>query len=136
MALHILACVETFKDQKMTSDFLAASINTNPVVVRRILSMLQKADIVKVSRGTGGVMLTRQPSAITFYDVYKAVAKLKDEGLFHRHEDTNPDCPVGRNINDVLNDKLTNVQKAMEDSLKHYTLTDVIEDLDCRLKGE
>ena len=37
MAIHMFACIDTFSDQKMTSDFMAASIGTNPVIVRKIL---------------------------------------------------------------------------------------------------
>ena len=45
VALHIFACTEYFKDKcKVTSDFLASSINTNPVIIRRILSQLSKAE--------------------------------------------------------------------------------------------
>ena len=45
VALHIFTCVDTFKDDyKVTSDFLASSINTNPVIIRKILSQLKNAD--------------------------------------------------------------------------------------------
>ena len=54
IAVHVLICIETFKDeQKVTSDFLASSVNVNPVVIRRILQQLKAAGIVKVARGTG-----------------------------------------------------------------------------------
>ena len=60
IALHIFACVDTFKDDyKVTSDFLAASINTNPVIVRKILLQLKNAGLINVARGTGGITFTR-----------------------------------------------------------------------------
>jgi DNA-binding IscR family transcriptional regulator len=44
VALHIFTCVDTFKDEhKVTSDFLASSINTNPVIIRKILTQLKNA---------------------------------------------------------------------------------------------
>ena len=53
VALHIFTCVDVFKDQyKVTSDFLAGSINTNPVIIRKILSQLSKANLITVARGT------------------------------------------------------------------------------------
>ena len=36
MAIHMFACIDVFKDMKMTSDFMAASIGTNPVIIRKL----------------------------------------------------------------------------------------------------
>ena len=70
----MLTCMETFKeDYKITSDFLASSINVNPVIIRRILSQLKEAGIIEVKRGTGGAMITKPLQDITFLDVYYAV---------------------------------------------------------------
>ena len=79
VALHIFTCVDTFKDEhKVTSDFLAASINTNPVIIRKILTQLKNAGLINVIRGTGGIELTRDHKDITFYDVYQAIEPLED----------------------------------------------------------
>ena len=79
VALHIFTCVDTFKDEhKVTSDFLAASINTNPVIIRKILTQLKNAGLINVIRGTGGIELTRDLKDITFYDVYQAIEPLED----------------------------------------------------------
>ena len=126
VALHIFACVEYFGDKcKVTSDFLAASINTNPVIIRRILGQLSKAGLIKVIRGTGGIEITRPVKDITFLDVYKAVDPLEDGNLFHFHDNPNPDCPVGRNIHSILDGKLHSIQETMEDRMKEYTLEDI-----------
>ena len=117
MAIHMFACIDTFSDQKMTSDFMAASIGTNPVIVRKILQQLKAAGLIEVARGTGGVTITRPLEQITFLDVYKAVECAPDEELFHFHENPNILCPVGRNIHHVLDDKLVQVQSAMEKEL-------------------
>ena len=66
MAIHMFACIDTFSDQKMTSDFMAASIGTNPVIVRKILQQLKAAGLIEVARGTGGVTITRPLEQITF----------------------------------------------------------------------
>ncbi|HIT60654.1 MAG TPA: Rrf2 family transcriptional regulator [Candidatus Fimousia stercorigallinarum] len=126
IALHIFACVDTFKnDRKVTSDFLAASINTNPVIIRRILTQLKKAGLIIVARGTGGIEVTRELSEISFYDVYQAIEPVEDGNLFRFHEGPNPQCPVGRHIHDLLDDKLNAIQTAMENEMKKYTLEDL-----------
>lgn len=137
VALHIFSCVDTFKDKyKVTSDFLASSINTNPVIIRRILGQLRKAGLIEVARGTGGITPTRPLSEISFYDVYKAVDPIEDDELFHFHENPNPECPVGRNIHNLLNDKLDAIQKAMEDEMKKYTIEDLHEGMETLLAKE
>ena len=74
VALHIFTCVEVFKDDyKVTSDFLAGSINTNPVIIRKILTQLKNADLITIARGTGGITVNRPLSEVTFYDVYQAI---------------------------------------------------------------
>lgn len=70
---HIFACMETFGGEyKITSDFLASSINVNPVIIRKILSQLRNAGLITVARGIGGTAATRPIDEITFYDVYLA----------------------------------------------------------------
>ena len=126
VALHIFTCVETFKDQyKITSDFLAGSINTNPVIIRKILTQLKNAGLITVARGTGGVNLTRPLNEISFYDVYEAIEPVENGDLFSFHTSPNPQCPVGRNIHNLLDYKLKAIQLAMEAEMKKYTIEDL-----------
>ena len=121
---HILMCIDHFKDQyKLTSDFLAGSVNVNPVIIRNTLGMLKKAGLVNVEAGVGGASLAKDPTDITLLDVFKAVEK--DEDLFHFHENPNPNCPVGRVIHPVLGHHLTDAQKVMEDQLAKVTLAEL-----------
>ncbi len=130
IAIHMLACMETFKETyKITSDFLSASINVNPVIIRKILSQLREAGLIEVKRGTGGASLKKPMEEITFLDVYRAVECIGENMLFHFHENPNPDCPVGRNIHNILDDRLIRVQEAMERELESITLADVMGDL-------
>ena len=62
---------------------------------------------------------------ITFLDVYRAVGCVEDDTLFHFHENPNPECPVGRNIHAALDNKLSQVQNAMERELASLTLADI-----------
>jgi Rrf2 family protein len=133
IAVHVLICIETFKkDMKTTSDFLASSVNVNPVVIRRILQQLKKAGIVEVKRGSGGADLARDPADITLLDVYTAVESVEEGRLFHFHENPNPQCPVGSNIHNILDDRLKRIQDAMEDQMRSVTIRDVMEDA-CRI---
>ena len=138
ITLHILTCIEEFKnDYKITSDFLSSSINVNPVVIRRILQKLKSAGIITVARGNVGSMeINKDLKDITFYDVYKAVDCVDDEGLFHFHENPNPLCPVGRNIHNVLDKRLDAIQQAMENEMKKSTLADVINETSQLIKNE
>ncbi|CBK74127.1 Predicted transcriptional regulator [Butyrivibrio fibrisolvens 16/4] len=74
--------------------------------------------LINVIRGTGGIELTRDLKDITFYDVYQAIEPLEDGDLFRFHESPNPECPVGRNIHSLLDDKLKSIQEAMESEMK------------------
>ena len=130
IAIHMMTCMEVFKEEyKVTSDFLAASIHVNPVVIRRILSQLKDAGLIEVKRGTGGAALARPLEQITFFDVYRAVECVGENALFHFHENPNPHCPVGRNIHSVLDSHLADAQAAMENELKKVTLADLTRDL-------
>ena len=129
IAIHMLTCMETFKeDYKITSDFLASSINVNPVIIRRILSQLRDAGMIEVKRGTGGASVIKPLSEITFLDVYQAVECIEENTLFHFHENPNQKCPVGRNIHNVLDGKLIQIQDALENELGKITLEDVMKD--------
>lgn len=129
LAVHILTCIKTFSEStKVTSDFLASSTNVNPVIVRKILGQLKKANIVDVARGSGGAVLAKPEGEITFLDIYKAVDCVGNGELFHFHENPNPLCPVGRNIHTVLDNRLLKVQQAMENELSAITLKDVLTD--------
>ncbi len=130
IAVHMLACMDVFgKDYKVTSEFMAGSIQVNPVIIRNILRQLKVAGLVTVKRGSGGASVARPLEEITLLDVYHAVECVENGKLFHFHENPNPACPVGRNIHRVLDGKLDEVQKAMEDKLDSFTLADVTGDI-------
>ena len=129
LAIHIFACIDTFKsDYKVTSDFLAGSTNVNPVIIRKILGQLKAAGLVEVVRGSGGAFITKPLDKISFLDIYYAVECVENGELFHFHENPNVNCPVGKNIHVVLDDKLLRVRTAMEKELASITLKDVIQD--------
>ena len=137
LAIHIFACIDTFGNEyKVTSEFLAGSTNVNAVIIRKILGQLKGAGLVEVARGTGGTTVAKPLKEITFLDVYRAVECVENGDLFHFHENPNAGCPVGRNIHHILDDKLFQVQKAMEEELASITLADLKRDTIRCLKNE
>lgn len=129
IAVHVLICIENFKNEyKVTSDFLAGSVNVNPVVIRRLLQQLKRAELITVKRGSGGTDISKPLGEITLLDVYNAVECVEDGKLFHFHENPNPLCPVGKNIHAILDVRLEEIQKAMEREMKSITLQDIMDD--------
>lgn len=137
LAVHIFACIDTFGGEyKVTSDFLAGSTNVNPVIIRKILSKLKGAGLIEVARGTGGTTVAKPLGEISFLDIYNAVECVENGELFHFHENPSTNCPVGRNIHHILDDKLQRVQNALEKELASITLADVKKDTEKYLRGE
>ncbi len=130
LAVHIFACIDTFKDEyKITSDFLASSTNVNPVIIRKILGQLKAAGLLDIKRGSGGASITKPLDKISFLDIYYAVECIDNGELFHFHENPNMKCPIGRNIHLIMDDKLNRVQGAMEKELASITLQDIKKDI-------
>lgn len=132
----MLACAEVLSDMKVTSDLMASSIGTNPVIVRKLLQQLKAAGLIEVTRGTGGISLTRPLKDITFLDIYNAVEGTSKGNLFRFHENPNVQCPVGRNIHTAMDARLEQVQQAMEAEMKAITLASVIDDIIENLRKE
>jgi DNA-binding IscR family transcriptional regulator len=132
VAIHILSLLELNKDGVSTSEYISGSVNTNPVVIRRIMSMLSKAGLASVRPGVAGAKLARDISEITLLDVYRAVHVVEEDGLFSVHDKPNPECSVGRNIQSSIEPIFATAQKAMEDSLAKVTLQDIVEDISAK----
>lgn len=129
IAIHVLTAIDVFKNEyKITSDLLASSVHTNPVVIRRILQQLKAVGLIKVTRGIGGASLNKATSEISLFDIYRAVDCVESGDLFRFHEAPNTKCPVGKNIHAVLDDKLIKIQEVFENEMKKTTLADIIEE--------
>jgi DNA-binding IscR family transcriptional regulator len=126
IAVHTLSLI-AFSPNDCTGDFIAGSVNTNPVIIRRIMGMLKKAGLVEVRPGVGGAALLKSPDRITLLDIYRAVNVTEENQLFRMHENPNFACPVGRNIEKVLQAELRAAQSVMEQRLAQTTLEQLIE---------
>lgn len=121
VALHIFTLLASQPGEALTSEFIAGSVNTNPVVVRRLLGTLRKAGIVSSRPGNGGGWeLAKAADQLTLRDVRRAV----DEGSpFSMHtQPPNPRCPVGNQIQGILGPIFCEAERALEDSLAHTTI--------------
>jgi Rrf2 family protein len=125
IAVHILTLMAWAKDEPLKSEYVACSVNTNPVVIRRILCALAKAGLVVSQTGAaGGSRLARKPGQITLLDIYRAVDAGASFSL-HR-QPPNDECPVGMNIESVLGHILAEVDRAVEGALAKTTLEKVL----------
>ena len=137
IAIHMLVAIGYFEnDYKVTGDFLAGSVNVNPVIIRRIVQQLKDAGLVTVRRGEGGISVTRPLDEITLLDVFNAVEVMDGGNLFHIHENPNTQCPVGRNIHKVLSPELDSFQKDLEKSLAGRTVGDIVSETEKRILSE
>ena len=112
-------------EESLKSEQVAESVNTNPVVIRRILCELAESKLVVSQTGAfGGSRLAREPEKITLLDIYRAV---ESPGVFslHRHPPSSR-CPVGVNIGTVLHNVLGEVDSAVEQVLSNITIRDVV----------
>ncbi|MCT2345530.1 Rrf2 family transcriptional regulator [Niallia taxi] len=129
VGIHILTLIEINKTSVNSSEYLAGSVNTNAAVIRKIMGMLKSAGLVNIRPGIAGAQLAKDLSEITLFDVYKAVNVVQEKELFSIHDHPNPDCPVGRNIQDTVLPIFSIAQSAMEKALSNVTLADIVNDI-------
>ncbi|MDR3740992.1 MAG: Rrf2 family transcriptional regulator [Terracidiphilus sp.] len=125
-AVHVLTLLASMPAERLPSEFIAASIGTNPVVVRRQLALLREAGLVtsKGARG-GGWELTRDPKRITLRQVREALGA---DGAFRMHRnEPNPNCIVGQHVRGVLGDVYAEAELAVMKSLGHWTVANLLE---------
>jgi len=125
MAVHVLSVLAYKEGDPVTSDLLALSVNTNPVVIRRLLLSLQRAKLVETRKGAGfGSRLARSPGRIALAEVYRAVEE--EEAFTMPRKRPSQACPVGHCIQEALEKVFLSAQSAMERELAKTTLADII----------
>ncbi|EJP76364.1 MULTISPECIES: Rrf2 family transcriptional regulator [Campylobacter] len=128
VSIHILLSAEFFKDEKVTSEFIASSVGTNPVIIRKLTQLLKKAGLLEVRAGVGGVNLAKKPGQITLFDVYQAVSD-DEKNLFKIHAKSPAACPLGGKIENLLNSHFLSAQNAMQKELGKVNLQDLLDEL-------
>ncbi|MBA2379324.1 MAG: Rrf2 family transcriptional regulator [Blastocatellia bacterium] len=126
MAVHILAMLASSRDENLSSSYIAGSVNTNAVVIRRLLGQLGHAKLVVSQTGAnGGTRLSRCPDEINLSEVYQAV---NCGEVFALHsKGPNRDCPVGRNMESVLCNLQKEIDHGIYNKLSQYTLANLFE---------
>lgn len=127
VAIHALSVLARHAHKgPVCSSTIATSVDTNPVVIRRLMAELEKAKLVRATAGRcGGFELDRNAEGITLADIYQAV---EDETMFRMHKtDPNSKCPVACQMGKILGAPLRAAESALSSSLARTTLRDVAE---------
>ncbi|WP_316830136.1 Rrf2 family transcriptional regulator [Pedobacter aquatilis] len=123
ISLHILTLLHDAKGGLVSSDFLAGSININPVLVRKEIMNLRKHGFVDSKEGKGGgSFLAKKASEINLGEVYRAVRN--NNILGQSKNEPNPKCPIGRQINQHLDTLYSDAENALIENLSKQTLED------------
>lgn len=118
--------------EPLTSEAIAASVDTNAVVIRRAMAGLRERGIVESKPGAnGGWKLARPPKEIRLCDVYRSIC---DEGTLFIHEHPNSHCRIGKNIRGALQTVFDSAHAALEKELGNFTVADVLADVLARAK--
>jgi Rrf2 family protein len=125
VATHVLLALSLHPGERLSSAWLAETVNTNPVVIRRLLGALQRAGLVATTSGkTGGTELSRSPAAITLRDVYEAVSC--GELFALSPSPPNRKCPLSCSMKRVLSPVFTSAEAALSEQLAGTTLADLV----------
>lgn len=126
-AVHLLAYIEIFPDDDLSSRAIARSIVTNPSMVRSLMMDLRKAGLLKTKQGSAEPELAKKPEEISLYDIFAAVDM--DHHLLHVDEDTEQKCPVGGNIQGPLAKAYAEVEEAAFAKMQEISLQEIVDQI-------
>lgn len=123
-AIHICIFMQIKGNKKLiSSQVLAESVKTNPVVIRRIVAKLRDYDIVgSVAGAKGGFFLKRPANEISLWDIYQAV---RETDLFHKPKKINPECVVSTNLSQLVDEVYSEAELAMKSALEPVKVSDL-----------
>ena len=125
VAVHALLMIAYFKDIRVTSEMVAASVGNNPVIIRNIYGKLKRAGILSIQRGTGATALTKPADKITLWDVYQAVETDAVDEMFKFSDTLSGSCPIGSSIRELLLVHLQEAVNLLKDSLSKTTIEEL-----------
>ncbi|MBW0434018.1 transcriptional regulator [Leptospira yasudae] len=127
VAIHILSLLSLGEGKTRTSEELAESVNTNPVVIRKILSLLKNQGIVRNQMGpNGGYYLAKPATEINLKEIYEAI----DEKIFQMHSKSpNKKCICGHAIQPILTKVYDKAQKVLEEELGSTNLDSITREI-------
>ncbi|WP_333853293.1 Rrf2 family transcriptional regulator [Epilithonimonas sp.] len=122
-AIHILTLLAKDSQEWLTSDWIAGSVNVNPVIVRKELINLKKSGLIESRQGkVGGVRIAKNPEQINISEIYESVKNT--EVLGKRNQNPNPICNVGKDINKNLGILFGETEDLVSQFLKGKKLSD------------
>lgn len=127
VSVHILTLLASASDSWLTSSYMASSVNTNPALIRKLLSKLVKAGFVETRQGIeGGARLKVPAKEILLSRVFDAVI---EGGIYSLHSDCNPLCPVGSRIEKTLRGTFSTWESSLKENMGAMSVADVFKDL-------
>lgn len=128
VSLHILTMISESKDT-LSSQALAESVGTNASYIRKVIVLLKNAGLIQSQQGKTGYQLSKSPKDITLLNIYFATQEVSHISLFPVHQNSNPDCPVGKHIQAAVSPLFASAEAQLEKELAQQTLEDVIDNL-------
>ena len=114
-----------FSGEIMGSQALAQSVNTNPVVVRRLLLALRRAGLIETFAGkNGGARLSKPATVVSLRDIYDAVEPRPVIAVSKRKAWRH--CPVSCRMNEIMTAVAEKAEEAMRDHLAAVTLKKLV----------
>ncbi len=125
VAIHILGVLAYYQPERLTSEVIACSVSTNPVVIRRVLGDLRRAGLVVSRTGSGGGWQLQRPAeSITLLQAYDAV---REGALLQIHkQQPNPACTFGFSVRQALSGIFGEAEAVLESKLAQTTMADVL----------
>ena len=123
VAVHVMTALAVWRDNYVSSEVLAKTVATNPVVVRRTLQALKRAGLVKSQGGArGGSMLAVEPKDVTLLDVFESIEELKPAVVHDGH----PGCPIAQAVIRAVPAMLDQAEAARREQLDKFTLAEIL----------
>lgn len=115
--------------ESLRSKALATSVGTNASYIRKVIALLKNAGLIQSQQGKTGYQLSKSPKDITLLEIYFATQEVSHISLFPVHQNSNPDCPVGKHIQGAVSPLFTSAEAQLEKELAQQTLENVIDNL-------
>ena len=123
ITIHILTLLTKFPNDFLSSEYIAGSMNLNPVLVRKEIANLKAHHIVESKEGkNGGTKLSKAAQNITLKEIFEMT--FENIGLGYAKNQPNPDCPVGKKINENLANLYAEMNEKISLQLNDITLED------------
>ncbi|MEM9691005.1 MAG: Rrf2 family transcriptional regulator [Myxococcota bacterium] len=131
LALHILGFLTSQRGRPLTSEQMAATYGTSPVVLRRVLILLRQAGLVETRRGVGGgSTLARDPAEINLREVYEIVNESTEILRRYPSNVSGLAAPV---MAEFVNELYAEAERAMLEKLASVTVAEMDREIRARI---